>query len=382
MRYPVAALTLVSCLLLLPAMANAEQSAVLLIIDGMGASYVCDDMHASFVNGGTISPVLMRCFANADALYTLRVAEPKTEIGHAVIATGYSRADSETVSFHDATIFDSVKKQGYLSIAIMEKGDSGYIIAEQDIAVHEKNNSVYDPLVIIEANGRDTPYDLAMMIGDYPALTAQKRGKDPYAAYAAYDTWALDYAAYTVSFMQAQYPGEKYLLTVNVGGADSAGHNLGYDGYSMAIRGVDGNISGLIDACRKSDTLLIITADHGMSFMDEKSRGSHSNEAVASRNESLLVPLLIMGKNIIQNDSGIYGQERLAPSLLALMGCRNTLSMCDGALLPGITSPYGIEQPDSAGNEKGAGMPAGYLLAGVIGATGIVVSFLILRKRR
>jgi len=96
---------------------------------------------------------------------------------------------------------------------------------------------------------------------------------------------------------------------------------------------MDEGLMALVETCRSSGTILMITADHGMSFPDDTGRGSHANAMAASRNESLLVPLL-MYTNLPVKDGGTYGQECLAPTLLSLLGEPNTLSMSDGEPLP------------------------------------------------
>jgi hypothetical protein len=96
---------------------------------------------------------------------------------------------------------------------------------------------------------------------------------------------------------------------------------------------MDQDLLTLVDTCRRSGAILLITADHGMSFPDRTSRGSHANTIAASRNESLLAPLFIY-TNISAGDGGIYGQECMAATLLSLLDEPDTLSMSDGTPLP------------------------------------------------
>ena len=96
---------------------------------------------------------------------------------------------------------------------------------------------------------------------------------------------------------------------------------------------MDGDLKKLIETCNRTDTLLLITADHGMSFAGSGGKGSHNSMAMAGRKESLLAPLLIYSNVSAKNDVA-YGQDRLAPTLLSLLDEPDTLSMGDGEPLP------------------------------------------------
>ncbi|MCD1295130.1 arylsulfatase [Methanocella sp. CWC-04] len=340
MNYRVYILVFIFTIILLPAESCSLSNTVVIIIDGLGSSYIYPERTAYYADGGLIDPVELISLQNAQAKYELKAPVPKTEIGHAVLVTGYSEATSEVVSYYDATIFDAAKKNGYINIAIMEKGDSDEILGEQDIAVREKNNSVFKPLVEYVENGGNVPVELSYFMKGYPYLDNVRPGKDPYFAYVRYNSWALQFGADVVAFMNETLQDQKYLLTINAGGLDSAGHSLGSDGYRAVISGMDIDIQRLVDICKKTDTILIITGDHGMSFKHESSKGSHSSFEVCSRDESVLVPFIVCSGGAspcIGNKP--YGQECFAPAILSLMGCPDTLSLSDGEKIPVLKSP-------------------------------------------
>ncbi|HEY3423112.1 MAG TPA: sulfatase-like hydrolase/transferase [Methanocellaceae archaeon] len=330
-------LTILILLTIVPA-CNA-QSAVILVIDSFGSSCVYHDNPVTYTSGVAIPGVHLSTVDEADGHYTLRVPVPETEHGHSVIVTGYSDAIADTLAYYNSTIFDVLRDRGYLCLGIMETGDTDNMLDNLDIAVREKNNSIYKPCFELIQKDKNAPDGIVDMMGSYPTLNATKAGKDPYAAYIRYDNWSLGFAADLVDFMNSKEPDENYVLLANNGGLDEAGHTLGSDGYEAVMAGLDPGVQELIDACSRANVTLLITGDHGMSFKDSSSKGSHASADMATRNESTLVPLLIYSANDEVKGSGLYTQEDLAPTLLALLDCPNTLSMCDGVSLPVKNKP-------------------------------------------
>lgn len=320
-------------LLLLPSCSLAERNAVLVIVDGLGASYLYPDLPTTCVDGTPLEKAHLRIMDRASALYTLKVPVPKTEYGHAVIATGYSGADDETLTYYDATIFDSLRRDGYLCIAVMETGDSSNMVAEQDAIVHDANNSPVTPDLRCSGSDVQVPAGIRAILGDNPPLDrSSSKAKTP--DYPGYDNWSLKKAVQLVDYLNSTCPGQKYLLTVNVAGTDEASHESGYASYLSAVSGLDPGLSALASACRSSGTLLIVTADHGMSFKTRSSKGAHASADVSARNESLLIPLMVFTDRPLEPCADVSGQECVAPTLLSLMGCNQYLSVGDGEALP------------------------------------------------
>jgi hypothetical protein len=308
------------------------QGAVIFVVDALGSSYLTSHT-ATYMSGAAIKPLDLKSFDRADARYQLKVPVPATEFGHAVIVTGYSNASKQTVAYYHSSIFDVLKDDGYLAFGIMENGDTPEMIHELDAIVHNKNESIFSPDFEFEENSHAVPTDIERMMSEYPLTLPASKGKDPYSPYISYNAWGLDFTKDFVDYMNKHHPGQNYVLIVNIGGLDSAGHNLGFGGYHAVLSGMDGGMESLIDSCKRSNTILIVTGDHGMSFKNETSRGAHQSQDVAYRNESLLTPLFIYS-NMTVSSGGIYGQECLAPTFLSLLDEPNTMSMGDGEPLP------------------------------------------------
>ncbi len=332
MRYAIPIITIIILLTIIPT-CNA-QSVVILVIDSFGSSYVYHDNPATYTSGAAITKVQLSAVDEADGHYTLQVPVPETEHGHSVIVTGYSDATADTLACYNATIFDVLRDRGYLCLGIMETGDTNNMLDNLDIAVREKNDSIYKPHFEFILNDKNAPEGIVNMMKSYPLLNETKAGKDQNAAYIRYNNWSLGFATGLVDFMNDSEPGLNYILLANAGGLDEAGHTLGIDGYEAVMARLDPGLQELIDACYRSNVTLLITGDHGMSFKDASSKGSHASASMATRNESTLVPLLIYSNNKEVKGSGMYTQEDLAPTLLSLLDCPDTLSMCDGESLP------------------------------------------------
>lgn len=310
----------------------SAQGAVILVVDALGSSYLAPHT-ATYTSGAAIPPVGLGSFDRASARYQLKVPVPSTEYGHAVIVTGYSNASQPTVAYYHSTVFDVLKDDGYLALGIMENGDTHEMMGKLDAIVHNKNGSVARPDFDFVKNDPDLPADIERMMRNYSGTPPDRAGKGAAEPCINYNAWGLGFTRDLVQYMGTYHPGLDYVLIVNIGGLDESGHNLGYGGYRAVLSGLDGDLGGLIDACAASDTILMITGDHGMSFKNETAKGSHASPAVAARNESLLVPLLIYS-NKTAGGGGVYGQECLAPTLLSMLDEPDTLSMGDGEPLP------------------------------------------------
>ncbi len=325
-------LMLLLAICLIPASCNAEKSAVLIIVDGMGSSYIYPWHSPTCADGSPLPGIDLQFVEGADALYELWVPEPETESGNAVIATGCSDATQEAFSYYGATVYDVLREEGYLSMAIVETGDNADMRGEPDIIVHERNNSIYTPYVSMVINGKSVSPDLCDLLMANPPVRSTA-GADRAGALKRYDNWPLEKAAEVVEYMGDAYSRQNYLLVVSVGGTDMAAHEEGFSSYSQAIKDIDAGLVSLAAACREAGVVMMVTADHGMSFSSPNSKGAHASEKAADRNESRLAPLLVFTDGIVKK-SGTFGQECLAPTLLSLMECPDTLSVGDGTSIP------------------------------------------------
>lgn len=345
---------IVVALALIPLNASAH-GAVIVVIDALGSSYLSPHT-ATYTDGTPIPSVDLKAAARADASCQLQVPVPATEYGHAVIVTGYSGASQETVGYYHSTIFDALKDDGYIALGILENGDSSEMLGKLDAVVREKNDSIYTPDFEFIQHGDRVPPDVVQMMKDYPLLPSSKAGKDKYAPYIKYNDWSLDFTGALVTYMNKNWPGVDYILIVNAGGLDHSGHNSGAEGYETVLSALDDDMESLIDICKASGAILMVTGDHGMSFAEGSLKGAHASSAVSSRNESLLTPLLVYSDKAVKGAGGTYGQECLAPTLLSLLDEPNTMSLSDGEPLPVKEKPTLFLKAESPANVTVTGL--------------------------
>ncbi len=321
---------------------TSPNGAVLLIVDGLGSSY----FYPEFVPHDLDGNELMKAEANdimliADGgarILDVRAPQPRTTLGHSVLATGYSRADPLLVEFNDATIFDAAHKHDYLCIAVMQKGDFETLRAKQDAILFDSSNSIKTPAADLESNAQ-VPVDVIELMQEWQNdVSSYLDGREGVERYAAYNRWGIDASDAIARYMRDHHPDQKFLLTVNVGAVDLAGHYMGPERYIELIEELDEDVYKLYLTCLENNLALIITADHGMTFaMTEKGRyvGGHASEKYAGVVESRRIPLIASGPNVrIDVIDGTYGQEDVAPTLLSILDVPETLQHSDGNIIP------------------------------------------------
>ncbi|HET8688880.1 MAG TPA: sulfatase-like hydrolase/transferase, partial [Methanosarcina sp.] len=209
---------------------------------------------------------------------------------------------------------------------VMEKGDSRSICDEQDAILKDENNSINNMKIVLE---QSRPYPDSPEISEgllhvleeaadkAPGYVTSKETREKYNGY---DRWGIDTAGDIVEYMSRNSPEQKYLLTVNVGAVDSSGHHRDNYGYIDCIECLDSDISSLYELCKKNNLAFVLTADHGMGFSKDDSKGGHQSEKFADTDETQLVPLIIHAQDV---KSGIlreeHGQEDFTPTLLGIL---------------------------------------------------------------
>lgn len=294
--------------------------AVILVVDGLGASYVYPECCAYALDGAPLGrDVLFNLTGKGARVLDIRSRVPETLKSHSILVTGSMQAEPESLG---RTIFDIARENGYLSLAILQHGDFREMLARQDGALYFGNNSLYGAKASLCAR-KNLPKDL---------LTTLERWRDAFPdyiaghgtdAYIGYDLWGLDAASDLVESIG----NRSFMLIVNVGAVDAAGQNLGQKGYLETVQALDSPLGRLEDVCRRHKVLLAVTADHGMSFPDEKGKGGHSAAKYSDRLESLRMPLAIFGPGVDElNLGGICFEEEIAPTILDLLDLPQNLS--------------------------------------------------------
>ena len=326
---------------------NPPNGAVVLIIDGLGSSYIYPELTPCAIDGASIEKPVVRNL-NTLSESSLRVVNiltpsPEGETGHSVIITGNSGATPAMITHTDATIYDIARKNGYLAFAILQKGDVPEMLSEQDLAIHDVTTSINDPQMEVIAN---FPYlseyeNLQISLTDIMETNAELAPSyvDQYKEgsierYYAYNRWAMDTAIKVLDLMHESYPEQKFLLTVNVGAVDTAGLYRRSEGYADTIEDLDIMIGELYEVVEKNDLALIITSDHGMAFQSADGRGGSKSDKYASQPEVLRIPFVVTSKNLKSEIlEGEFSQQDIAPTILSVLDIPDEMRFSNGRLL-------------------------------------------------
>lgn len=301
--------------------------AVILVVDGLGASYVYPEHRAYALDGSPLDgAVLFNLTGGGARAVDVQVPVPETTKSHSVLITGNSGTDPDNLG---PTIFDVARANGYLCLALLERGDAMPVLQEMDGVLYLADNSLHgaEPIPGFRAGA---PPALSPLFQEWRDRFAGYTVLQGVAGYQSYNAWALDAACDIVEHL----PGQRFLMLVNVGAVDSSGHNLGPEGYLQTVQALDEPLGRLAEACRKSNVLLAVTADHGMVFPGEKGKGGHSAEKYAARLEALRVPLVFLGPGVEElNLAGRWSEMDIAPTVLDLLNISGSFAS-EGKPLP------------------------------------------------
>ncbi len=315
-------------LLLLPASALDIQvgpearpdGAVIVVVDGLGASYVYPEHSAYALDGSPlVKAVLFNLTGGGARAVDVRVPVPETTKSHSVLITGSSDADPEFLS---PTVFDAARQKGYLCLGVLERGDSMHVLQELDAVLYLGDNALHgaEPTPGFRD---DVPAGLRVLFQEWRDRFAEYTEPAGLPGYAGNNAWGLDAAADIVEHL----PGQPFIMLVNVGAVDSAGQNLGADGYLQTAQALDEPLGKLAEVCRKNNALLVITADHGMVFPDAKGKGGHSAEKYAAKPEALRVPLVVLGRGVEElNLGGRWSEMDITPTVLDILNISSNLT--------------------------------------------------------
>jgi len=301
--------------------------AVILVVDGLGASYVYPEHRAYALDGTPIEgAVLFNLTGGGARAIDVRVPVPETTQSHSVLITGNSAANPDHLG---PTIFDAARANGYLCLAVLERGDAMPVLQEMDGVLYLGDNAMHgaEPIPGFRAGA---PAGLRYRFQVWRDRFARYSAPQGVAGYAGYDAWALDAAADTVQNLSGQH----FLMLVNVGAVDSAGQNLGADGYRRTVQALDVPLGRLAETCRQNNVLLAVTADHGMVFPSATGKGGHSAEKYAAHPEALRVPLVFLGPGVEElNLGGRWSEVDIAPTVLSILNISSNLTW-EGKSLP------------------------------------------------
>lgn len=322
---------------------NSPHGAVILIVDGLSSSYIYPEFTPYALDGSVIGKAnttnLSFILDESSRVLDVRAPQTYTEAGHSVLVTGYSKALSDSVERSGTTIYDVAHEYDYYTFAIMKKGDFASMCGKQDVIVHDATNSINKPEMIIATNVRtvstkQVSMDVAALMQDnIPKLHS---GLDEYdegsqERYDICDGWAIETGMDVIDLMQAKYPDQPYLLTINVGAVDTAGHYKKDSGYLATIEGLDSPCMTLYQKCSENDLAFIFTADHGMAFASIDVRGGHQSDKYSGTNEAQRVPFVISAEDIESTViRGEFGQEDIAPTILEVLDLPGNLRLSDG----------------------------------------------------
>ena len=287
--------------------------AVLLVVDGLGSSYVYPEHRAYALDGSPLEgAVLFNLSGRATRVVDVQVPVPETTQSHSVLITG--RADVDP-GHPGRTVFDAAREEGFLCLGLLQRGDAMPVLQEMDAVLYLDDNSLQgaEPIPGFRAGMASS---LSPILQKWRDRFGRYTGEQGTLAYINYNAWALDAAADLVGNLSVR----KFIMLVNAGGVDSAGHELGAEGYRETVAALDEPLGKLAEACRKKHVLLVVTADHGMVFPGQEGKGGHSAEKYAGRLEARRVPLVFLGPGVEElNLGGSWSQMDIAPTLLTLL---------------------------------------------------------------
>jgi hypothetical protein len=185
--------------------------AVLLVVDGLGASYVYPEHRAYALDGSPIEgAVLFNLTGRGARAVDVRVPVPETTKSHSVLITGDSATNPDRLG---PTIFDAARASGYLCLAVLERGDAMPVLQEMDGVLYLGDSSLHgaEPIPGFRAAA---PAGLRYRFQAWRDRFAKYSASQGPAGYKGYNTWALDAAADTVRNLS----GQRFLMLVNVGG--------------------------------------------------------------------------------------------------------------------------------------------------------------------
>lgn len=187
--------------------------ALILVVDGLGASYVYPEHSAYALDGSPLGKaVLFNLTGSGGRVVDARVPVPETTKSHSVLVTGNSGVDPQ---FLGPTIFDAARQSGYLCLAVLQRGDAMPMLKKMDAVLYLGDNAMHgaEPTPGFRESA---PIVLRPLFQKWQNRFAEYSAPQGVAGYAGYDAWGLDTAADIVRHLT----GRSFLMLVNVGAVD------------------------------------------------------------------------------------------------------------------------------------------------------------------
>ena len=270
---------------------SSLQNIVLLFFDGMGALYLNEELTPNLVG------LQYRGFTQEN----MDVRIPSTTQSHSTTFTSQHKKDydwrafAHSVSLPNNTIFDSARSSNYTVLGVMGQGDSAEVVEKMDAILHDPYNNwdVLNSTLTINANisqNLRNVFKASNNLSSYQNRTSS--------VYVDYDQWTAD--SITSILQELSQENQSFLLVSNFAGTDHGGHS-GPSDYTETLAAADLQTEQILNTLLKTglieNTILIITADHGMCFR-EGSYGEYGYHASCSKPEAKRIPFIVVGPKI------------------------------------------------------------------------------------
>ena len=115
---------------------------------------------------------------------------------------------------------------------------------------------------------------------------------------------------------------KKYkFLRTNYPNGDMVGHTGDYEATIIGVEAVDLNLKRVMDACKRNDCILLVTADHGNADEMYQKQKKDSDPIQPKTSHTLnKVPFIIYNADDVKIKDGEYGLSNIAATIFKLLG--------------------------------------------------------------
>ncbi|MEM4663164.1 MAG: hypothetical protein QXM75_04030 [Candidatus Diapherotrites archaeon] len=320
------------------------KNVVFLVIDGLGARYieslgdndvVLDGIIVEKANFGAF-------FGSNYSATTVEQIFTETISAHSLyyIAGDCNKQWGDIKSCVDdtgiTTICDLYKSNGYICIMVSEAGDFREARNEFDVVFYDSNFWEFK----VELNSqRPEAYKIAdflsSRINKADGLKSYKSSE--VGSFVDYSFFIIETDVLLIEFIRENLPSTKFFIFSNAKGIDLCGHKLNPKDYLSCIEGLGSKLSEL-QRIADENTVLFVTADHGMVFNCLQCRGHHTD---ASNNHfAREIPFIYIGNQKVELQSGLaYDIMPTVFELSGFSGACNLMRYCKGNSL--VVNYYG-----------------------------------------